>query len=236
MSTEEFSSTLGVSTETIRRDLAVLERRGLLVRVRGGAAVSRGVISSEEASFEERTDTSRAAKDRIGAAAARLIEPGQTVAIDIGTTALAVARAIPIDFSCTVVTPSLLAAHELADRHNIDVLVCGGRMRSGDLALSGAAAIDFFENVNPDIAFLGSGGVDPVAGLTDYYFDEADLRRRIIANAKKSYVLAHSEKFGRVTRYRVADLAEITGVITEAEPHPEVREWLIEHRIETVLG
>ena len=218
VSTDDLARELGVSAETIRRDFVVLERQGRLARVHGGATIALGQAAGEEAPFAERAGTAADAKKRIGRAAAGLAHPGQTIVIDVGTTAVQVARALPLDFSGTVATCSLLVAAELSERPGVEVLVCGGRLRGGDLALSNSVAQAFFADLNPDIAFLGSGGVDAVAGLTDYYLDEIAVRKIILRNATRSYVLADSSKFGLVARHRVAQVSEFAGLITEAEP------------------
>jgi DeoR family transcriptional regulator, fructose operon transcriptional repressor len=213
VSTDELVSRLGVSAETVRRDLALLEERGALRRVHGGAAsvLRRG----EEPPFAERTVINHAAKARLARVAADLLEPGQTVVIDIGTTAVEVARAIPTSFRGTVVTPSLLVAVELAGRPGVDVLVSGGRVRGGDLACSNAHARALFSDIYADVAFIGSGAVDAVAGLTDYHLDEIDVRRTIIANAAASYILADASKLGRIGPHRVCPLAAVSGLITD---------------------
>jgi DeoR family transcriptional regulator, fructose operon transcriptional repressor len=229
MSTEALSKTLDVSPETIRRDLMVLEKKGLLSRVHGGAALTSSRFAGEEASFSERAVSDRDGKDRIGVAAAALLSPGQSIFIDLGTTALAVARAIPTDFRGTVATCSLLAAIELADRPNLEVLVSGGRVRRGDLAVSSFVAQEFFAGFYPDVAILGSGGVDATAGITDYHLDEVSVRRTVMANSAASWVLADHRKIGQVARYKVAPLTEVSGVITDDEPGPGFREAVEKH-------
>jgi DeoR/GlpR family transcriptional regulator of sugar metabolism len=218
VSTEELSRQLDVSVETIRRDLVVLEEQGLLERVHGGAAVPDGRLSGVEASFPEREHTNEAVKHRIALDAVTLLSNGQTVMIDVGTTALALARAIPSTWTGTVVTCSLLVAVELGNRDDIEVLVCGGRVRRGDLTLSNHVAREFFERVYPDLAFLGSGGVDATAGLTDYYLDEVDVRRTVIRNSRNSWILADSSKFGHIAQHAVAPLDAVTGLITDRMP------------------
>lgn len=220
VSTDELVNRLGVSAETVRRDLALLEDRGAIRRVHGGAAsvVARG--SGEEASFFERTVNNQQAKAELARVAAGLVEPGQTVIIDIGTTAVEVARALPPAFHGTVVTPSLLVAAELAGRPGIDVLVSGGRVRGGDLACANSHAKALFADVYADLAFVGSGGVDANAGLTDYHVDEVDVRRTIIANSARSYVLADSSKLGHIAPHRVCALGALAGLITENSTSP----------------
>ena len=214
VSTDELVNRLGVSAETVRRDLALLEDRGAIRRVHGGAG------SGEEASFFERTVNNQQAKAELARVAAGLVEPGQTVIIDIGTTAVEVARALPPAFHGTVVTPSLLVAAELAGRPGIDVLVSGGRVRGGDLACANSHAKALFADLYADLAFVGSGGVDANAGLTDYHVDEVDVRRTIIANSARSYVLADSSKLGHIAPHRVCALGALAGLITENSTSP----------------
>jgi DeoR family fructose operon transcriptional repressor len=221
ISTDDLVRRLQVSAETVRRDLALLEDQGAIRRVHGGAAAvtDRRVV---EPSIGERRTIRHEAKAEIARLAVGLFENGQTIVIDIGTTALAVAQAIPRSFTGTVITPSLLAAVELSDRAGIDLLVAGGRVRSGDLACSNAYTKAMVADVYADIAFLGSGGVDAQAGLTDFHLDEIEVRRIMIANAARSYVLADSSKLGVVAPYRVCPLSDLTGLITDGVAVPAV--------------
>ncbi|MDX1876015.1 DeoR/GlpR family DNA-binding transcription regulator [Mycolicibacterium sp. 120266] len=220
VSTDELVRMLGVSAETVRRDLALLEERGALRRVHGGAATV--APRGEEPPFTERAGIHRPAKSEMARLAAGLLESGQTVTIDIGTTAVEVARAIPHGWRGTVATPSLLVAVELAGRPGINVLVSGGHVRGGDLACSNAHAKAMFADLYADIAFIGSGGVDAGAGLTDYHLDEVDVRRTIIANSARSFILADSSKLGQIAPHRVCGLAAVSGLITERDCAPAV--------------
>ncbi|WP_405084650.1 DeoR/GlpR family DNA-binding transcription regulator [Microbispora sp. NBC_01389] len=217
--TEDLAALLGVSHETVRRDLAVLERRALLVRVHGGAT-SAPSGTGEELSYLERSTSQSGAKAVIGGLAAGLLRPRQTVIIDVGTTAVHLARAVPPSFRGVVATCSLLVAAELAGRPGVEVLVAGGRVRQGDLAVSNAWTVEFFEDLRADVAFVGSGGVDAHAGLTDYFLDEVATKRVILARTARTYVLADTEKHGRVAAYRVCGLDGPSGLVTDAEPSP----------------
>jgi DeoR family transcriptional regulator, fructose operon transcriptional repressor len=217
LSTEQLAQRLEVSAETIRRDLVQLDQQGRLQRVHGGA-MNGAAVRQEEPPFAERAGVAAEAKRRIAQVASGLVTPGQTVAFDIGTTVLAVARALPGSFHGTVVTCSLLVAAELAGRAGVEVLVAGGRVRGGDLAVSNAQMVEFFRDVHTDVAFLGSGGVAPEAGLTDFYVDEVVTRRVIIANASAAYVLADASKLGKVAAHRVCGLDDVTAVVTDQRP------------------
>jgi DeoR/GlpR family transcriptional regulator of sugar metabolism len=223
VSAQDLARDLDVSLETIRRDFAELEKGGLLARVHGGAT-STLPKRGDEASFSERSGAAADAKKQIGIAAMDQIEPGQTLFIDVGTTAVCVARAIPQDFSGVVATCSLLVAAELADRSNVEVLVSGGRLRRGDLALSNAQAQEFFADLQADVAFLGSGGIDADAGLTDYHLDEVAVRKIMIRHSARSFVLADSSKLGRIARHKVAGFHEFDGLITEVEPPSDIQD------------
>jgi len=210
---DDLAREFDVSVETIRRDLRDLERRGLLDRVYGGATRPAG--RSSEGSFAARSTRHIEAKRAIAGLAAALVEPGETIVIDVGTTALEVARALPASFRGRVLTNSVPAALELSAREHIEVLLCGGQVRGGDAACSGATAEAFFAEFYADRAFLGSGGVHPEAGLTDYYPAEVVVRRTIIAHTAACYVLADSSKLGAIAVHRVCPLDRVTAVLTD---------------------
>ena len=213
VSAEQLARQFGVSVETIRRDLRRLQRDGLLERVYGGATRPSG--RSSEGSFAARSTRHIERKRAIAALAASLVEPEETIVIDIGTTALEVARALPSGFRGRVLTNSVPAAMELSGRDDIELLLSGGQIRPGDGACSGAHAESFFAEFYADRAFLGSGGVHPGAGLTDYHPAEVITRRTIIEHTAKSYVLADSSKLGVIAVRRVCQLDQIAAVLTD---------------------
>jgi DeoR family transcriptional regulator, fructose operon transcriptional repressor len=213
VSAEDLSRQFAVSVETIRRDLRRLQGAGLLDRVYGGATRPSG--RSSEGSFAARSTRNIERKRAIAALAASLVEPGETIVIDIGTTALEVARALPGSFRGRVLTNSVPVAMELSGRGDIELLLCGGQIRPGDGACSGAHAEAFFAEFYADRAFLGSGGVHPAAGLTDYYPAEVIVRRTIIDHTAATYVLADSSKLGVIAVHRVCPLGQLTAVLTD---------------------
>lgn len=221
VSADELSRQYRVSVETIRRDLGRLHSDGLLERVYGGATRPAG--RSSEGSFTARAARHIERKRAIGALAAALVEPDETIVIDIGTTALEVARALPASFAGRVLTNSVPAAMELSGRREVELLLCGGQVRSGDGACSGAHAEAFFADFYADRAFLGSGGIHPEVGLTDYYPAEVILRRTIIAHTAVTYVLADSSKLGVIAVHRVCQLDQLTAIITDDQENPGPR-------------
>ena len=223
---DDLAREFDVSVETIRRDLRDLQQKGLLDRVYGGATQPAG--RSSEGSFAARSTRHIEAKRAIAGLAATLAEPGETIVIDVGTTALEVARALPAAFHGRVLTNSVPAALELSAREHIEVLLCGGQVRGGDAACSGATAQAFFEEFYADRAFLGSGGIHPEAGLTDYYPAEVVVRRTIIAHTAACYVLADSSKLGAIAVHRVCPLDRVTAVLTDDAADPAACQALAE--------
>jgi DeoR family transcriptional regulator, fructose operon transcriptional repressor len=232
VSADDLAQRFGVSAETIRRDLRGLRDRGLLERVYGGALS----VRSSEGTFAARSTQYRDRKLAIARVAVAMIEPEDTIVIDVGTTALEVARALPESFRGRVLTNSVPAAMELAGRDEIELQLCGGQVRPGDAACYGAQAEAFFAEFYADKAFLGSGGVDPRAGLTDYHPPEVVTRRTIIAHCAASYVLADSSKLGAIAVHRVCPLNRITAVLTDHHASPEIVEALIEGGGTVLLG
>jgi len=204
VSAEDLALRFGVSVETIRRDLRNMRDRGLLERVYGGALP----VQSTEGSFAARSTKHLDRKQAIARLAATLVKPDDTIVIDVGTTALEVARALPADFRGRVLTNSVPVAMELSGTENIELLLSGGQVRNGDAACYGRRTDDFFEEFYADKAFLGSGGVHAEAGLTDYHPHEVATRRVIIA---------HASKLGTVAVRRVCPLTQITAILTDSD-------------------
>ena len=209
---DELADHFGVSGETVRRDLVALEREGHTRRVYGGVTKSGGAA---EAPYEERRIAHEPQKAAMARLAVSLIEPGDLLVLDVGTSVARVAAQLPSGYHGLVLTNSIPAATVLAGRPGVDVLTSGGRLRAGDLACSGPAAETFFAGFYGGKAFLGSGGVHPMLGLTDYYLDEISMRRVIISQAEACYVMADSSKLGKVALAKVCDLDRVTGVITD---------------------
>ena len=230
---DEVTSRFGVSGETVRRDFLSLEREGLLQRVYGGATSA--APGDREPSFAERQVRHLVRKRAIARLAATLVGPTDTLILDVGTSVAELARHLPPGYHGRVLTNSLLVASILAERPGVDVLVAGGRVRPGDLACSGPGANEFFANHFCDKAFLGSGGIHPEIGLTDYYVDEIACRQLMIDHAPQRFVLADGSKLGQVAVARVCGLDRLTAVVTDSEADPLqlaalVRQGLVVHR------
>jgi DeoR family transcriptional regulator, fructose operon transcriptional repressor len=215
----ELAEELGVSAETIRRDLVSLEEDGLLRRVYGGATSV--AARAFEPAYEQRRMSYLARKTAIGRTAASLISAGDTLILDIGTTVAQLAAEIPAKHRGIVLTNSLLVANTLAGNDGIQVITSGGYVRAGDLACFGPESLAFFRDYYADKAFMGCGGIDGTVGMTDYYPDEIASRRVIIEHAAERYVLADSSKLGQVAFGKVCDLTQLTAAITDDEADPD---------------
>jgi DeoR/GlpR family transcriptional regulator of sugar metabolism len=223
---------LDVSEMTIRRDLEVLEEAGVARRIRGGAiaTVSRGY----EPPFDARVGSEQHAKVAIAKAAADCVRDGETAIVDVGSTTLELARRLRGRRGITVVTPSMLAALELANEPNMRVVVTGGIIRPGELSLVGDFAERAFSELNCDVVFLGVGGVDAEKGLTEYNLDDTRVKRAAIGAARRRVVLADATKLGRVCLATVAPLGEVDVLITDAAPNHPVAEAAREAGAEVV--
>lgn len=210
-----------VSEMTIRRDLEALERQGLLRRVHGGAisAVSRGY----EPPYALRAGRGAEAKVRIARLAASLVGDGEALVLDVGTTALELARAIAGRTGLTVLTPSLRATELLTPNPDLRVIVTGGIVRPGELSLVGDLAERAFADLHCDVAYLGAGGVDASVGVTEFNLDDARVKRAAIASARRCVVLADASKLDRIAVARVCPIERVDVLITDADaPEPVV--------------
>jgi len=216
----DLAAELGLSEDSVRRDLRDLAAAGLCQRVYGGALP----ISPALGSHANRARIARESKRRIGYRAAELITPGTTAIIDAGTTALAVVRALRPDLSARIITHSATTAVALADHPGVDVFILGGRLHKRSVSALGAAAAEAARAISADLALLVPAGVHPEEGLTAGEAEEAALRRILIRRTADTYILASIEKLGTVCPYKVTGLAEIAGIITDAPAdHPAVR-------------
>ena len=210
---------LAVSEMTIRRDLETLEERGVARRVRGGAIST--VSRSYEPPLAARSQEAQEAKALIASAASTFVEYGETAILDVGSTTLALARALRDRGGLTILTPSVNAAVELANEPTTRVILTGGIVRPGELSLVGDLAEQTFQRFNCDVLFLGVGGIDAVKGLTEYNLDDTRVKRAALGAAARCVVLADRSKLDRVCLAQVATLEEIDVLITDAEPtHP----------------
>lgn len=204
---------MGVTPETVRRDLTVLERQGLLRRVHGGA------VALERLGFEPavdvRAEMHQTEKNRIAEAAVAFVPDHGTVLIDAGTTTLRLAERLPVGRELTVVTNSLTIAAILARRSDLALYVLGGRVRTRTQAAVGSWATEPLRSIHADVAFLGTNGVSLRCGLTTPDQAEAQTKRAMVACAGRSVTLADSSKVGTNHFARFAALDDLDVLVTD---------------------
>jgi DeoR/GlpR family transcriptional regulator of sugar metabolism len=206
---------LMVSEMTIRRDLEQLVLAGHARRVRSGAIST--VSSANEPAFVDRSSLASGAKQAIGRAAAQLVSDGDTIIIDIGTTALEVARAL-VDTRnrLTIVTPSLPAAVLLNSNATNTVILTGGQLRQDELGVSGPLASSTFASVNCDVAFIGVAGIGADPGITDFNLPDAQVKVTAMRAARRVIVLADQSKIGHVAFATISSLDSVDMLVTDA--------------------
>jgi DeoR family fructose operon transcriptional repressor len=206
-----------VSEMTIRRDLSELEKGGLLIRTHGGARLKEKAFF--EVSFTAKAIQFVAEKKRIAEWAAKLVQDGDRILIDSGTTTGHFARLLK-DRRLTVVTNALNVAVDLIDGRQIDLHFCGGSLHRGPVAAVGNVAAKFFESIRCDRLFMGVEGIDDTGTMTVPDVNEALVKQAMIRTAREVFVLADHSKFQRNSLGVIGDLSSVTGLITGKEAHP----------------
>jgi DeoR family transcriptional regulator of aga operon len=235
VSTSDLETRLGVTAVTIREDLKYLELKGLLSRTRGGALARTG--SGAEKALELMAMTNRAEKEAIGAHAASLIENGQTVIIDVGSSTTALANAMSADLhGVVVITNGLNIALSLEKLPGVSVIVTGGTLRPLQHSLVAPMGTLLLEKLQADIGFIGCNGVDPERGFTNTNIAEAEIKQAMLQSADRIVFLADHEKIGHVASAHVADIESADLLITDTVANREVLARLRDQglKIETV--
>jgi DeoR/GlpR family transcriptional regulator of sugar metabolism len=215
---QETAALFDVTEETIRRDLKVLEKQGLLIRTHGGAILSDDLVA--EAPLEIREGINIAGKDAIGRAAARLINSGDTVILDASTSSLFVAKHIKDIKAITVITNAEKVIFELSGCEDINVISTGGILRHRSLSFVGRAAENTLGNYHANKFFFSCKGFSPSKGLTDSNEQESDIRKAMLKCSERAIFLCDSTKFDKVGYVTTARLENIGLLITDA-PLPE---------------
>lgn len=206
---------LEVASETIRRDLEVLDRAGVLRRVHGGA-VPTDRLQLVETGVDERLATQAAQKNRIARAALAQLPTGSgSLVLDAGTTTGRLAELLPVNGDLSVVTNAVTAAASLAARTRIPVHLLGGRIRGVTQATVGADALDTLHRTRVDVAFLGTNGLTADHGFSTPDPDEAAMKRAMVRAARRVVVLADSAKLGQEHLVAFATLEEVDVLITD---------------------
>lgn len=228
---EVIANELQVTPQTIRSDLANLERANKVVRFHGGASLLAGV---EYTNFAARRNMAAEQKQRIGATCARLIPDNVAVMINSGTTTAAVAQALQQHQGVRVVTDSVDIANEIRGYVGIEVMVPGGRVRSTDGAIVGHQAVDFISQFRPDFAVIGASAIARDGSLLDYDIAEVAVARAMIEHARNVILCADSTKFDKLAPVRVASLADVDTFVTDTGCSEVLRQMCQREKVRVV--
>ncbi|CAH2715143.1 Glucitol operon repressor [Neobacillus rhizosphaerae] len=230
----ELVEQFNVSEETVRRDLMILEEKGLLKRVYGGAI--KKVFEFKEPPFTQRTTVNQEAKVRVGKKAVELISNGDVIVIDVGTTMLEFAQCIKNKKDITILTNSLPVSSVLTELLNQNkftgqILLLGGQIDPKQQSISGGLTEQMLNQFNIDKAFISAGGVSFQSGVSNYHLHEALVSRKMVEVAKQVILLTDYSKFGVDTFCKVCPLEKVDVIVCE-QPFPE--EWRNYSKLEEI--
>ncbi len=221
-SVADLAVSFGVTTETVRRDLAALERHGLVHRVHGGA-VPTSSLAVIETGVAEREHEHAEQKDRVAAAAVALLPPdGGSVLLDAGTTTARLAGLLPGDRRLLLVTNAVPVAARVAATPGIRLHLVGGRVRGATQAAVGEEAVRALGDLRVDVAFIGTNALSLPFGLSTPDVDEAAVKRAMVRSARRVVVLADSSKLGHEHVVRFASLADVDVLVTDDAADPRL--------------
>jgi DeoR/GlpR family transcriptional regulator of sugar metabolism len=204
---------LGVSEDTVRRDLRELSVQGLLRRVHGGA-----LPAPPERTFERRLALAPEAKGALADAALKVIEGADVIVLDGGTSTLELARRLPPERVCTILTNAPPIAAALASHPCAEVVVLGGRLLKESLVTVGSETVDALRGVRPDVCVLGVCSLHPELGVTSHDREESEVKRAMAAASGEVAMLATADKLGTASPWVVVPLADVTYLVTDATP------------------
>jgi DeoR/GlpR family transcriptional regulator of sugar metabolism len=227
-----------VSEMTARRDLRILDRQGLLRRVHGGAVSSLG--RSYEPPYNLRVTQAVEVKQAIGRKAAEMVIEGDSIALDVGTTTLEIARALKDKHNLTIITASLTIANEIASQFSLGsdvrLILTGGILREREFSMIGHIAERAYRDLHVDKAFIGIGGLDLKEGLTEYNLEDALVKRPLLQSARKRIVVAEGSKLGRITFATIGPLSAIQTLITDRSAPEDITAELENMGIQVLVG
>ncbi len=215
--TKDICTRLGVSEVTIRHDLAELENAGKLRRVRGGAVSLTRSISIGYP--EERLRSNVRGKDQIAQVATTLIDPGDVIIIDIGTTGLQLCHHLSEIDGITIITADLaIANYATLNLPKANVMVPGGAIRKGYLYLAGSLTIDTMSQLYVDKAFICSDGFTADHGFTVEHDFSVSIKKIYTTNARKRYMMLDSSKIGKTSFFHLSDLPAYDAIVVDSDP------------------
>jgi len=225
---------LGVSDETIRRNIKTLETSGMVKKVHGGVSLI-GLVSVVEPPFQSRMDKNAEAKKLLAAHVAEMISNGDSLFMDIGSTTAYVAQALQNHRDLYIVTNSIAVAHMLTARQNNRVFLAGGELRAHDGGAFGQDAINFVKRFNVQFAIMSVGAINARAGFMLHDIKEADISSEAVQRAQMSIVVADQSKFDMQAPIAMQALQDIDMLVSDAKPGDDIQAMLEKNEISLAI-
>lgn len=231
VSVTELSEIFKVSTVTIRKDLRDLSEKGKVERTHGGAICPNK--SSYEETEAEKEFINIESKQEIAQKALKLVEEGSTIILDAGSTTQELAKLLVEEKlkGITVITYALNIAYTFRQSREYNLVMLGGQFRHGMMSFVGPYAIQMLQELHADKSFIGINGYTMEEGLTTPNPYEAEVKRNIVQRSKECILLADSEKYGNISMAKVADISEITALVTDSNLPEVARQELTERGV-----
>ncbi len=231
---EELAETLGVTLQTVRRDVQRLSEHGLLTRFHGGVRMPGSTV--ENIAHTQRETLNSEGKARIAKAVAQRVPNNCSLILNIGTTTEAIAKALLKHQGLRVITNNLNVAAILCSNPDCEVIVTGGVVRSRDRGIVGEAAVDFIRQFRVDIAIIGISGIEDDGSLRDFDYREVKVAQTIVEHAREVWLAADHSKFNRPAMVQLATLDQIDRLFTDEQPPAPFPALLENADVELVLA
>ena len=230
---EDLAAHFRVTPQTIRGDLNLLADEGRLIRHHGGASIPSSVRNT---SYDDRHSEFAREKAGIAERIAKWLPDRTSVFLSLGTTTLAVARALAVRQELKVITNNLEAAQALVVQPGIEVIVLGGRLEARNLGVSGTSTLAAVEQYRADVCVFSVGGIDAEGNLLDYHESEVAVVRAMLRRARKSVLAVDHSKFGRTGSVRIAAIAEVSAIVTDKALPAHMRKLVRAHPVEVLTA
>ena len=231
----DLAAELNLTPVTIRRDLILLEEEGLCIRKRGGAVRSTQGVTAE-IPYDVKKNRNIAEKNRIASAAISLVENGDTILLDAGSTIYSLACLLHTRERLTVVTHDLNIAVKLASNPRINLICTGGIARANVFTLQGSQVVDFIRNLKVDKSFIGADAIHSDGTISNVNIEEVPIKQAMIESANQVILLTDSSKFGITGFAKVCNITDIDYLITDSNAPEEFRNCCKEKKINTIFA
>jgi DeoR family deoxyribose operon repressor len=225
------------SEMTIRRDLDDLEGEGIIRRIHGGAILSDSYTVNDKNQYLIGKEIERNVNQKsiIGIKAASLVNPGETVSFDIGTTIPFIAKYLERDIMITAACVSFEGAMELYNKINVNLILPGGYLHRASDVFNSDEGIELLKKIRTDKAFISAGGIDIDLGVTCYHDFHVEIKKIMMKSSKKIILVSDSSKFGKVKPSYFADLSEMDALITDDNISEDYRKTIENMGIELII-